>query len=507
MSKAIILLLLMLLPYRIAFCDWSIDYYNPIKSQDDFILPMPCGGYMVFRRVYIPAKSWLDDRRIVLGEHDDNYGLFENRRFSYISGSFTDSKNPAQRFYFIGKYEVTRLQFDAIAGNCHSPQREDRLPVNEINWFDAVEFSYKYTNWLIKNTQDSIPREDGQIGLIRLPTEDEWEFAARGGVVVSDTEFEKKTFPMQGDINKYVWFEGSRSANGKPQFIGLLTPNPIGIHDILGNVDEIVLDAFRLNKLSRMHGQAGGFIVKGGNYFTSDVAIRSSYRQEIPLFGVQGPTHAKTTGFRVVISSPIVTSSNRLASLESEWKSLPKTDVVDVKPPETSNISGDPLTKLDELKNQINNPALEAQMNAVTDSMRSNIAERNEQRDRAMKAMLRLGAFLGSKLLEDNKRLAAIRSIMHDGKGVGTDQSFVIAQGVIQDANIEYYYDVVLQVAQEYSDEVIAEQNKKLNAEFDTNRLAGLKPFIESFVKCVKLYKNKKEANNIECMKYIGISN
>ncbi len=506
MSKTFRVLLLLLLPYRIAFCDWPTEYYNPIPSQGDMLLPMPCGGSMTFRKVDVPTKSLLDDRRIVLGGHDDRYGLFENRRFSYISGSFTDPKMPTLRFYYIGKYEVTKLQFDAILGNCHSPNKEDRLPVNEVNWFDAIQFSYNYTNWLIKNVPDATPREDHQIGLIRLPTEDEWEFAARGGITVTDTDFEKKTFPMQEDINKYVWFEGSRSANGKLQLIGLLAPNPIGIHDILGNVDEIVLDAFRLNKLNRMHGQAGGYIVKGGNYFTSDAAIRSSYRQEIPLFGSQGPAHAKTTGFRVVISSPIVTSPGRLTSLQSEWKSLPKTDVVDVKSPESPDPGADPLTKWDELKNQINNPAIEAQFNAITDTLRSNIAERNEQRDRAMKSTLRLGAFLGRKLLDDNKRLAAINSILQERKTAGSDQNLVIAQKAMQE-NMDYYYDVVIQVAQEYPVEIVVAQHKKLVAEFNTDRLSGLKPFVDAFVKCVELYRHEKEAKNIECMKYFGMSN
>ena len=72
---------------------------------------------------------------------------------------------------------------------------------------------------------------------------------------------------------------------------------------------------------------------------------------------------------------------------------------------------------------------------------------------------------------------------------------------------MDYYYDVVIQVAQEYPVEIVVAQHKKLVAEFNTDRLSGLKPFVDAFVKCVELYRHEKEAKNIECMKYFGMSN
>ena len=100
------------------------------------------------------------------------------------------------------------------------------------------------------------------MGFARLPTEVEWEFAARGGTAVSQADFSERVFPMTEGIVRYVWFAGAESANGKAQFIGLLKPNPLRLHDMLGNIDEMVFEPFRLNRLNRLHGQAGGYVVR-----------------------------------------------------------------------------------------------------------------------------------------------------------------------------------------------------------------------------------------------------
>ena len=108
---------------------------------------------------------------------------------------------------------------------------------------------------------------------MRLPTEDEWEYAARGGAAVADADFAEPRFPMPEGMARYVWFAGTQSANGKPQLTGLLKPNPLGLFDILGNLDEIAFAPFHLNKLGRAHGAAGGFVVRGGNYLTAEADI------------------------------------------------------------------------------------------------------------------------------------------------------------------------------------------------------------------------------------------
>ena len=57
---------------------------------------------------------------------------------------------------------------------------------------------------------------------------------------------------------------------------------------MLGNASEMMFEPFRLNKLDRQHGQAGGFVVRGGNYLTSEGELRTALRQEEPYYNAEG---------------------------------------------------------------------------------------------------------------------------------------------------------------------------------------------------------------------------
>ncbi len=151
-------------------------------------------------------------------------------------------------------------------------------------------------------------------------------------VSVSESDFRERVFPMPDGMAAYAWFAGPASANNKVQRIGLLKPNPLGLHDMLGNVDEIVLDPFRLNKLDRLHGQAGGFVVRGGNFTT--IRRRHAHRlsARIPYYRGNEPRHARTTGFRVAVVAPVITSRNRLQAIEEAWSRLGQEAKPEAKP-------------------------------------------------------------------------------------------------------------------------------------------------------------------------------
>ena len=175
------------------------DAFNPNPAPDDLILPMPCGQSMVLKAVGVRGKGLLWDLETRFGRRDggsDDRGYYDSPYASAISGPFVlkdlppdwrqkiKAANPdadAMQFYFEGKYEVSKRQWDAVmGGQCMdgtpSPplSPEDARPVVEVSWHEAQEFTRKYTEWLLANAPQSLPGflgDDRNTAFVRLPTE------------------------------------------------------------------------------------------------------------------------------------------------------------------------------------------------------------------------------------------------------------------------------------------------------------------------------------------------
>lgn len=477
---------------------WEEKYVNPKPLADDVVLPMPCGGSMVFRKLEVPSNGPLDDYPISIGGTDEGKGYSEGAHNAYVAGAFPAGKT--LRYTLMAKYDVTDLQWAAVMeGSCPAPSLIKRMPKVEVGWFDAVSFADRYSQWLRKNALAKLPKDGGEVGYLRLPTEVEWEFAARGGMKVSPSQFQDRLPPMTEGLSKQVWYAGSQSANGKLQLVGLLEPNPLGLFDMLGNVDQIVLEPYRLNKLSRDHGQPGGFVVRGGNYLTAEQDIRSSYRQELPLYDGEGPRRSKTTGFRLVVAGPVLTSADKLKEVQGAWEKLGAVSAAAATP------AADPVEELSKIAKSVADPATQARLQSVSLALRANIASRDEQRDRAVRTSLRLGAFLGRKLADDSKAVETLAKIYKTRVDAGQaddprTKSFkdeLDKEQAVLDDILRYYADTLLRTADDYGEEVVRKQYDLLQVELQGLGLAELKPFVEKHMGHLTAYrKDHKVARN-----------
>lgn len=466
-------------PAKPAKPDWAEALYNPQPDKEDLVLPMPCGGAMTFRRVAVPAEGVLDDRRVELGGGEAKFAYSENSRRDYVAGGFTDSKARNLRFFYLGKYEVTRQQFDALSGACAEPGEEARLPKVQVTWAEAVAFAGAYATWLVKNATDRLPAEEGASGFVRLPTEAEWEFAARGGIAVSDGVFVQPAFPMPEGPARYVWFQGSESANNELNAVGLLKPNPLGLYDMLGNAGEFVLDPFRLNKLSRLHGQAGGQTVKGGDFRTPLADIRSAAREEFVPVDKRGERRSPSIGFRLALAAPSLPTTQRIGTVRKAWEDLPKAAAAAIAGPQD-----DPVKEVEVLRAAVEDPALKQRIGNLSTVIKSSIQTSNEQRARAARSEIRVGAYLARKLADD-KRIIATKERQMEALSTANQQlkdgirRALEADRAALDFNLGYYIDTLTQLNAEYPESLMLAQAEGLKREFEARDLAALNGFID----------------------------
>ena len=125
--------------------------------------------------------------------------------------------------YYIGKTEVTQALWETVMGNNPSRFKGENLPVEKISWNDCKEFISKL-NALTGKT-------------FRMPTEAEWEYAARGG-----SKSRGYTYSGSNRLDDVAWYEDN--SGGKTHEVGTKSPNELGLYDMSGNVWEWCSDWF-----------------------------------------------------------------------------------------------------------------------------------------------------------------------------------------------------------------------------------------------------------------------
>jgi formylglycine-generating enzyme required for sulfatase activity len=184
---------------------------------------------------------------------------------------FPDRKITLTKGFWLGDTEVTQAAYQKIMGKNPSWFKGANLPAEEMTWDDA----------------------DGYCSAIggRLPTEAEWEYAARAGT----------TEPRYGDLDKVAWYYGNAGLKSHP--VGLKEPNAFGLHDMLGNVLEWTHTWYtvQLSQETTDPQGPGEYTfaefksLKGGSWWDVPKLVRSSFRSRIE------PEHTdRNIGFRCV---------------------------------------------------------------------------------------------------------------------------------------------------------------------------------------------------------------
>lgn len=434
---------LLLLAAPAGAAEWDVRWYDPHPAEGDLVLPLPCGGEMSFRPVDVPTGPGpLDDRGLTVGQAETELGYSEYLRGAYLAAPFPIPGGAGRRFY-MGKYDVTRDQYNAIAGHCtEPPSAAGRIAQTSISWNDAVNASATWSAWLIKNARAKLPTRGVALGYSRLPTEDEWEYAARGGSRVSEDEFLAPLWPMPEGPDKYI-LAGSRAAGGRVGQVGQRLPNPLGLYDMLGNAGQMMLEPYRMNRVGRPHGQAGGIAVRGGNYTApTPAALRTAMRDEIPPFDATTgePTRLPTMGFRLVISAPAVGDLPEVERARAEFA-----EVSGARQQEPA----DPRAQIAALREQTGDESLRQGLDRLTARLAIDARARNDAANVALLAQLQTGVLLAQNVWDFTNRANIQRELLRDMSNAG-DRAFAEAAAIRSlaqaDAALDGYMRLLRQV-------------------------------------------------------------
>lgn len=222
------------------------------------------GPFNVFWRYQIS-----DTQRTTIEELLNSLVFVEGGDFNMGEGD-EEHKVKLSSFY-IGKFEITQKQWNAIMASNPSKYRGNDLPVENISWADALKFVTAFSSLTSLN--------------ISLPTEAQWEYAAKGG------KYSKNyIYPGSNDYKEVAYYIDSSTTTTSPLYTtikgGTKHPNELGIYDMAGNVSEYCFDWYGdykdVKTSTDPYGVENGEykVVRGGDFTKLHLWYKSTMRRQ-----------------------------------------------------------------------------------------------------------------------------------------------------------------------------------------------------------------------------------
>ncbi|OUL23670.1 bifunctional serine/threonine-protein kinase/formylglycine-generating enzyme family protein [Nostoc sp. 106C] len=195
--------------------------------------------------------------------------------------------------FFMGKYEVTQTQYQAIMGSNPSKFKDEKRPVEQVSWSDAVEFCQK------------LSQKTGRT--YRLPSEAEWEYACRAGTTTPFYFGETITSDLVNYDGNYAYASGTKGQYRQQTTpVGSFPPNAFGLYDMHSNVWEWCQDNYYQNYQGAptdgsfwlTSGDKTSHLLRGGSWYHVPGYCRSANRSSVGAV-----IRNLYIGFRVVVSA------------------------------------------------------------------------------------------------------------------------------------------------------------------------------------------------------------